>query len=68
MLKLIKTKLSVDEFDLFENSEPPMLFILDFTVADGGRLKRQEAEEEAEEVVTREAARSILKGIQPTFH
>lgn len=32
------------------------------------RLKRQEAEEEAEEVITRGAARSILKGIQPTFH
>jgi len=34
----------------------------------GRRLKRQEAEEEAEEVIICGAARSILKGIQPTFH
>jgi len=44
-----------------------MLFILNFTEC-GERLKRQEAEEEAEEVVTRGAVRSILKEIQPTFH
>jgi len=44
-----------------------MLFILDF-IRRIERLKRQEAEEETEEVVTREAARSILKEIQPTFH
>lgn len=43
-----------------------VLFIPDFRGV--GRLKRQEAEEETEEVVTRGAARSILKEIQPTFH
>lgn len=36
-----------------------MLFILDFRRGRGGRLKRQEAEEEAEEVITRAEPRDL---------
>lgn len=60
------------------NFLPLRLICLKFRISDafysrlrrgrGGRLKEEEAEEEAEEVITRGAARSILKGIQLTFH